>query len=156
MAGSTCLVRLSNKLFFLLNHLADDYKQHSELAIQPFSTCPERGRIVVSGGATIVTVDQLLHSGRANDPPTPCSCDQTVSCKRNPSGPARLHYVDRGKDRPLHHSEEHRQARDRERSQRIEIGRRISCYRIFFETKFEAEEHVTLITRFGNFSPIDT
>ena len=47
------------------------------------ATSGSQGRIVVCGGATIVTVDQLLHSGRANDPPTPCSCDQTVSCKKS-------------------------------------------------------------------------
>ena len=32
----------------------------------------------------------LAHSGRANDSPTYCSCDQMVSSLRNLSGPARL------------------------------------------------------------------
>ena len=76
------------ELYVLSNHLFDCYKLHSVL--QPFSTCVVRGRKISRGKVTIVTLSQLLHSGRANDSPTYCSCDQTVSSLRNPSGPARL------------------------------------------------------------------
>ena len=62
----------------------------SSYTITPFSTCIVQEQKIIRGKVTIVTLAQLLHSGHANDSPTYCSCDQTVSSLRNPSCPVRL------------------------------------------------------------------